>query len=613
MNWIVTAGAAALLTLLWHLHRRQGRERDRIATLLAGQTAVFEMIAVGKPLPDVLTALCRLIEQHASAMLCSILLLDGDQLRHGAAPSLPPEYCDAIDGIRIGPSIGSCGTAAYTRQPVVVSDVGSDPLWNDFSQLALAHGLRACWSFPILTTDGRCLGTFAMYYRAVRLPEPADWDLIELATHLAGVAIERNRTAEELAQSTLRFAAESQLSTALAHVGREMIASLNMPVLLSRLCQLTTELLACDVADVVLHDTAGDLYVPRASFGYPSEQASALEDLRLSATCFGTLLQALDRYGHVQVRTAKVADAKTATLLREYGITHSLYVALRRGTDLIGFLSAGFRGRETAFTAMQERLANGIGQLASMALENARLVEELRHASRVKSEFVSTMSHELRTPLSVILGYTDMLHDDGLAGGERSRTLARVRGAALELLEMIEATLNLGRMEAGSDPAHFEPVAVDELLDELAIEFGALAQRPHTALRWQPTRGVVVDTDRRKLRIVIKNLVGNALKFTPEGEVVVHAEVRGDRCALTVRDTGVGIPAERLPVIFEMFRQGDSSDSRSYSGVGLGLYIVQRLLDQLGGQIAVASAPARGSTFTVTIPLRATGLLSATA
>ncbi len=364
---------------------------------------------------------------------------------------------------------------------------------------------------------------------------------------------------------------------------------------------------------MVLHDAAGDLYVPRSSYGYPEAQASALESLRLSAACFGTLLQALDRHGHVQVRTTNVADAKTAVLLREYGITQCLYVVLRRGTDVIGFLSAGYRGRETPFTAMQERLASGIGQLASMALENARLVEELRHASRVKSEFVSTMSHELRTPLSVILGYTDMLRDDGLGETDHTRTLDRIRTAALELLEMIEATLNLGRMEAGNDPARFEPVAMDELLGELAIEFGALTQRPGTALRWEPTNGIVADTDRRKLRIVVKNLVGNALKFTPHGEVVVRSEVRGDRCAIVVRDTGVGIAAERLPLIFEMFRQGDSSDSRSYSGVGLGLYIVQRVLDQLGGQIAVASAPGRGSTFTVTIPLRANGLLSATA
>src|SRR6185369_18010584 len=140
MIWIAGALASCALAFLWRLHRGQACERDRIATLLAGQTRVLEMIAIGKPLPDVLSALSRLIEQQASDMLCSILLLDGDQLRHGAAPSLAAEYCDAIDGVRIGPTVGSCGTAAYTRQPVVVPDVASDPLWKDFCHLALAQG-----------------------------------------------------------------------------------------------------------------------------------------------------------------------------------------------------------------------------------------------------------------------------------------------------------------------------------------------------------------------------------------------------------------------------------------------------------------------------------------
>lgn len=594
-------------------HVRQGRERDRIATLLAGQTDVLEMIAIGKPLSEVLTALSRLVESQVPGMLCSVLLLEGDILRHGAAPSLPADYCTAIDGIRIGPAVGSCGTAAHTRRPVVVSDIASDPLWTDFRDLALAHDLRACWSFPVLAADGGCLGTLAMYYREARTPAPRDWHLIEIATHVAGVAMEHHRTATALARSTDRLAEESRLSTALAQAGHEMISSLSMPVLLDRLCQLTTDLLQCDVSDTVLREPTHDVYVPHSSHGYTPEQQEMLRVTRLPVSSFGPLLHALEQDGHVQVHTAKVADPKAAHLLQQYGITRSLYVALRRGRESIGFLSAGYCGREAAFTPLQERLAIGIAQLASMALENARLVEELRRASQLKSEFVSTMSHELRTPLSVILGYTDMLHDDGLGAAERTRTLGSIRGAGLELLEMVEATLNLGRLEAGRDPACIETVAVGALLGELATEFGALTPRPTTALRWEPAGDILLDTDRRKLRIIIKNLVGNALKFTPSGEVVVGCAVRSDRCAFVVRDTGIGIPTDRLPVIFEMFRQADSSDSRSYSGVGLGLYIVQRLLDQLGGDIAVASAPGRGTTFTVTLPKRAAQALSATA
>ncbi len=589
---------------------RQGRERDRIAALLTGQTRLLEMIARGMPLPEILESLCTLVERHAPGMLCSILVLEEGRLRHGAAPSLAPEYCAAVDGLAIGPAVGSCGTAAHRREAVVVADIASDPLWAEFAPLALAHDLRACWSFPILAIDGGCLGTFAMYYREVRTPTPADRHLTGIATHVAGLAIERHRTTAELARSSARAEEESRLSTALAQAGHEMISSLSQPVLLQRLCQLTTDLLGCECSDAVLYDPTHDVYLPQSAHGYSAEQHEALGVLRIPAATFATLLPALDARGHVQVRTAKVEDPKTARLLAEYGVARSLYVALRRGREIIGFLSAGYRSRESPFTPQQERLATGIAQLASMALENARLVEELRRASHLKSEFVSTMSHELRTPLSVILGYTDMLHDEGLAAAERGRVLHRIRTAGFELLEMIEATLNLGRLEAGRDPARFDTVSVPELLDELAAEFAAMTQKRSTTLSWKSAAGLVIDTDRRKLRIVLKNLIGNALKFTPNGEVEVRCERRADRCALIVRDTGIGIPAERLPVIFEMFQQGDSSDSRSYSGVGLGLYIVQRLLDQLGGDIAVASAPDRGTCFTVTLPTRSA--LSAT-
>src|SRR6266403_2231633 len=171
--------------------------------LLGGEKRLLEMIARGDSRAHILDALCRLVEELASGSLSSILLLDPktNQLRHGAAPSLPITYTEAIDGSVIGQSAGSCGTAAYRAEPVIASDIATDPLWADYRDLALGHGLRACWSTPILSSEGRVLGTFASYYREPRSPTPQDHGLIEQVTHLASIAIERQEAEEKLRRS----------------------------------------------------------------------------------------------------------------------------------------------------------------------------------------------------------------------------------------------------------------------------------------------------------------------------------------------------------------------------------------------------------------------------
>jgi PAS domain S-box-containing protein len=186
----------------WYGTATDIEDRKRAEVLLAGEKRLLEMIARGEPLGIILDALCRLVEEPAKGALSSILLLDANtnRLRHGAAPSLPTEYAAAIDGTVIGPSVGSCGTAAYLRKPVIVSDIASDPLWTDFRDLALHHGLRACWSTPIVSSAGDVLGTFAIYYGEPRSPNPQDSTLIQQITHLASIAIERAEAGQAMQQ-----------------------------------------------------------------------------------------------------------------------------------------------------------------------------------------------------------------------------------------------------------------------------------------------------------------------------------------------------------------------------------------------------------------------------
>jgi signal transduction histidine kinase/ActR/RegA family two-component response regulator len=181
-------------------------------TILAGQKRALEQAMAGAPLIEILTTIALTIEDHVSSgVMASILLVDRDgvHLRHGVAPHLPEEYNRAIDGAAIGPAAGSCGTAAYRRERVIVNDIASDPLWSEYRAFALPHGLRACWSTPIMSARGEVLGTFALYHRQIKFTPPqTDLEVIDLLAHTAGLVIDRYRQVED------RLAAEAKLKKA---------------------------------------------------------------------------------------------------------------------------------------------------------------------------------------------------------------------------------------------------------------------------------------------------------------------------------------------------------------------------------------------------------------
>jgi signal transduction histidine kinase len=178
---------------------------------------------------------------------------------------------------------------------------------------------------------------------------------------------------------------------------------------------------------------------------------------------------------------------------------------------------------------------------------------------------------------------------------------------------MIDATLDLGRLESGQQRVDEQTVGLRALFDELAGEFAGVPRAAGVTVSWDVPDGATIVVDRKKLRIIVKNLVGNALKFTPAGGVRVEARCADATCRLRVIDTGIGIRAEDQALVFEMFRQADSSDSRRFGGTGLGLYIVRRLLDLLGGRVTLESTPGIGTTFIVTLPVAGTGAARAAA
>jgi signal transduction histidine kinase/FixJ family two-component response regulator len=431
--------------------------------------------------------------------------------------------------------------------------------------------------------------------------------------HLARLipAIDRELREAEVRRERARAEAarreEAEISAALARVGHEMISSHDAGVLVERLCRVTTEVLGCDCSHTVLWKAEEDAYLVVSGFGDTPEQAEAMRVLKLPAAALDRLRARLETDEVVQVH---VGEDDLLPVTVPVGVTTGLYVALRRAGDLIGLQTAGYRQPGRAFGRQQQRIAAGIAQLASMALENAQLVAQLERANRLKSDFVATMSHELRTPLHIILGFNDLILEGnfGPLAPRLVEALQRVRTNARQLHSLIDQTLNLSRLEGGQAQLTVGKLYLADLCAELAEELGAEPRKPAVALVWKvPPLLPAIHTDALKLKVVLRNLVDNALKFTEQGSVTVEARVCGDRFEVSVFDTGVGIAPEALPIIFEPFRQGDSSATRRYGGVGLGLYVVRRILDMLRGGITVESRVGHGSCFRVSLPAEIAG------
>lgn len=287
--------------------------------------------------------------------------------------------------------------------------------------------------------------------------------------------------------------------------------------------------------------------------------------------------------------------------------------------------------REHAFSPEETEFVSLLAGRAAVAIHNAQLYREmsklaanLTQSNKVKDEFLSVMSHELRTPLTAIIGYAGMLQDGflGNINQEQAKGLTVLLDQTKDLLALINSILEVTKIGAGTMVVENEVVNLKGFLDDLRLTYDTPLDKDLTLIWDYDGHLPRVTTDGGKLKRILQNLINNAIKFTDEGNVTISARVveamgNGQRpvslrqrsslipsyVEFKVADTGIGIPKEALPVIFEKFRQVDSTETRSFGGVGLGLHIVKEFTEMLGGKVKADSEPGKGSVFTVTIPV----------
>ncbi len=538
----------------------------REETFLRGQQHVLEETATGVALALVLDHIVRLIESQSDAMLCSLLLLDRAQqvLRHGAAPSLPDDYCRAIDGAAIGPAAGSCGTAAFRGEVVEVEDIATHPFWVNYRDFALPAGLRACWSSPILSPTRDVLGTFAMYYREPRLPNDDERRWVQAATHLAGIAILADRS-RQVEAALLQSEAELRAVFDHAAIGIVLISPEGRFLRVNRaLCRI---------------------------LGYEADEFSALtiaalthpEDLSRDLALATEVLAGQRESYQVEKRYIRkdgsfVWGRFTGSLVRGAG-----HLAGLLGIGMIEDISA--QKRLEAQVLRSQRL-DGLGRLAGgLAHDFNNVLTAIEGSARLAL-------HELATPQPVHEALSDI-----------ERATAR-------------ATDLVRRLLAFSPDA--EPQRSIQALGPIVHEVGRLltARLPaQVVVREEPGGAPIwVRADATQLHQVVMNLATNGAQAMPEGgvltlrlaEVEVAAPGSGDAGAvppgrwavLSVSDTGQGID----PALFEQVFEPFFTTKPPGQGTGLGLAIVQAIVAAHDGVVRLASERGRGTTFEVWLP-----------
>jgi signal transduction histidine kinase len=484
-----------------------------------------------------------------------------------------------------------------------------------------AIGFRCQLSVPLFR-DGQPLGVVALMRWRPEPYSPAEIALVNTFADQAVIAIENSRLfeAEQASKRELQEALEQQTATAdvLKVISR---SALDLQKVLDALVESAARL--CDAYDAVIFQVFGDSLRLVAHHGQ-IPIAGPVGQLTFPLVRGRILGRAV-----IDRRTIHVADMlaegdeypEGRKIALQVGFRTALVVPLVHAGEAIGVIFIR-RGEVRQFTERQIELVNTFADQAVIAIENTRLfeevqartrelaktVEDLEIASQHKNQFVANMSHELRTPLAAILGYAELIQEGFYEpqGPKSLDALTRICSNGKHLLGLINTVLDIAKIESGQFTLNMSDYAIESVVETVRAATESLAQNKKLTLTTSVDKALPVGLgDEQRLTQVLLNLVGNAIKFTDAGEVSIAAGARNGHFAVSVTDTGPGIPLDQQSRIFDQFHQVDSSLTKAKGGTGLGLAIAKQIVEMHGGRIWVESTLGKGSTFQIELPTRA--------
>jgi PAS domain S-box-containing protein len=540
--------------------------------------------------------------------------------------------------------LGRARKVVATQAPVVVANIQKDPGAHT-PEIFRRRGLISYLGVPLIA-KGEVLGVLSLYTVHEHAFSKEEIEFLSTLAGQAAIAIQNAQlfakvdSARSELEITNRYLDKSLkqlvgLYTALAPLVPSESIQETMGGMIQRLMDAT----GADATLIRLWDKRTNNYLIAGHSGFADDYLK-----RVEITPRDGAVEWVVKHGEPIIAGDIAAEPRLKGKVQlKLGLRSCAMLPLHVHNEVRGLIHLASR-RVGYFDAEQQDHLMAISRQMGIALENRELFDNLKasrddleKANKVKNEFLSVMSHELRTPLSIVLGYTSLVKDGklGAINVQQKQALQKVLSRAGDQLEMINEIMQTTQLEAHAMNANYELIDLRDMLDQLRSDHEVRADKKNIKLMWDyPATAMPVVADGAKLRQILHNLINNALKFTEKGTVAVSARIR-DRglgvgnlelatqssplsqtpdsqspipnsrfIEFRVTDTGIGISKDKFETIFQKFHQVDSSETRLFGGVGLGLYIVKHFTELLGGKVDVESKEGKGSTFTVTVPVR---------